>query len=112
MVVNVLRFVCVVLAAVQIGMTLRIAQRYYQIWKSFGKERRGLLPHHVWLIGLAYTMLLGEAVSQNIARLGDPFSWHLPVNLVAFSVGTYALVDMIRFQQKHYSRVTRIKEGN
>ncbi len=86
------RAIIISLYGFSIGETALIARRYSLIVK---KTRR-LLPWHVAAVSVGMLGLEAEAVWQNIEKVGQGFSWYVPVNLVLFSAVYFALISVRR----------------
>lgn len=89
---DVVRMVALALSALIFGITSAIIVLYYRVYrrrKEGGNE--GLLPKHVWMIGVSYLIVTFSAATNSIERLGDPPTIFAPLNITGFGVGVYAL---------------------
>lgn len=93
------RMVVLFSAAVLAGLTLWVIKSYYAAYRRAPSGRHGILPHHVWLIGISYIILAAEAAWQNVERLGHSGTGYIVVNLVAFVCGCYALWLILTFER-------------
>jgi hypothetical protein len=101
----VLDLIVLLLFGLSLGETGWIVRIYFKIAAS----TRALLPSHVFLVGLATLLLEVEAVWQIAIRFGDPFTWHTPFNLVAFSLLWVSLVTIRRHVTlRHHLQVANL----
>lgn len=105
---DLVRFVLVVIASLLVGATARVVQQYYRASRRAFKQGdfRGLLPTHVWLIGLSYILLILGTVSQHILHLGDRPDFYLAMNSAAYTCGAIALWLILRYENR------RVKDGH
>lgn len=99
---DIMRFILVVLATLLIAVTARIIQQYYRASRAAMKEGdfRGILPTHVWLIGISYVLLVvGSAVHHIISLRTDPDAY-LAINTAAYTSGAIALWLIVRFENR------------
>lgn len=93
------RVFCLALFILILAYSVWTIKTYAQRWHTRKNEQRnGNLPLHVWLVALSYVLLAGEAVLNNVVRLGQPASGYLPYNAVVLSVGVFALFSLHRSQ--------------
>lgn len=103
----------VAVAGLLIGLSTLIIVKYWKVYRSVSNAAR-LLPVHVMLIGVSYSMIALIAV----LRLGDPpppYSmhwsdwWIYPFITLAFLLADIALVIILKFISE---RGTRYREDN
>lgn len=99
------RFLDIVLWALGFAIALRVMILYAAVYthRHDDRERRksaGLLPLHVWVIAMSWLLLSASAASSNIAKLGEPFTLLIPLNLLGFSLGLAALVIIMRYERR------------
>lgn len=103
MVYDIFRFVLISMWLWIAGQTVFVIRYYYAARRGIKKGTApGLLPKHVWLIGLSYLVLSGSAVFRHLDHLGEGAGNllpYLPVNLVGLAMGIYALHIMMSFQR-------------
>lgn len=99
-----LRFIALVEFAFIYGITIRIIQRYYKA-RKLSKGGLGLLPSHVWMIGVAYLAALPPLAAHMVELLDEPPQWDaLPFGLTTGTLGTIALWRIYKFEGKRVRR--------
>lgn len=100
-----LRFVALVEFAIIYGFTIRIIQRYYHA-RRLSRGGLGLLPSHVWMIGVAYLSALPPLAAHMVELLDQPPQWDaLPFGLTTGTLGSIALWRIYQFEG------TRLRKG-
>lgn len=99
---DIMRFVLVVLATLLIAVTARVIQQYYRASRAAMKEGdfRGILPTHVWLIGVSYVLLVAGSVVHHIVSLRTDPDVYLAINTAAYTSGAIALWLILRFENR------------
>ena len=99
--VNALRTVAIVGAFAIYGVAGRVMYLYYaahRIARVQGRPDRGLLARHVWTIAMSHLLLVAGATIELYVRLGEPFTWRLPVYGTALVLSGYALVTLMTYE--------------
>lgn len=99
---DIVRFVLVTMASVLVGVTARVIQQYYKASRAAMREGdfRGILPTHVWLIGISYVMLVIGSAIRHIVSLDTNPDAYLAVNAVAYTTGAIALWLILKFENR------------
>lgn len=110
-IVDLIRVLMVVVPGMAvIGVTLAVVISYGKAYrvdrkmaKITGYPLAGLLTSHVTLIGTSYLILVGVAVGDTIARMGEgQLGIRSPVRSTALIIGFIALTKILRFERKRY----------
>ncbi len=100
MIDDVVRVVGLAAYTVVAGLTCYIIVIYYQAHRRRTPGERGLLPQHVWLLGVSH-LLLATAVSFRIlTRFGEPVSVTAGLGAVGLAVSVYGLALVLRFESR------------
>lgn len=86
---DLMRLVIFVLYGATLGQVLWIVRTY-------GTLTGRLLPRHILTVGIAMVLALTEVAYENASRVGDGFTWYIPVNTVIIGLSFYALNDMVK----------------
>lgn len=108
-VADVFRWITLVLGIGTFAATAAVLHVYLGAYKVAPHDRRGLVPKHVALISVAYLILVGEGLWQNVVRIGHPLTWYVPVNLVAFGIGLSALLAVLSFERRVVIATRRVQ---
>jgi hypothetical protein len=99
-VIQALRVITVVVGAMLLGMSVQVFVAYAQ--KAYS-HRGSILPLHVASIAISYSLLIVVSSGAQLQFLIDPTSlrpiavtWRLPLTLVAYALGIYALTLVIK----------------
>ena len=95
---NVIRYSCIFLEFTIIAMTSKIVYVYYRAYRVHRGEARGLLPHHVWMIGLSYIFLSLATTSYQLELIDTHPTWRSILVLIALFFGVTALFQMLSYQ--------------
>lgn len=98
-----LRIVAALLYVTILGLSIYTVAVYYQAWsreKSIGWV--GLLPRHVYLIGISYILYATGSVVWAAAYWGETLTPFTVLNVVAGAIGTYALKILLDYDKKQY----------
>lgn len=102
--IDLIRVFAVAEAAVVFGITLRVFALYSKANRlalERGELVRALLPRHVAFISAAYLTYVAAGLVRITALVGEPVSIDAtPAALVANSLGIYALVLVMKFEQR------------
>lgn len=79
---------------------LWVVLTYYQIWLREKDNWIGLLPKHVYLIGLSYIAYATDSVVWVFQKWGEPPGPFTAVNVLAGAVGVAAIRAMLQYQGK------------
>lgn len=99
---DIVRFFLISLAAVLVGATVRIIQQYYRAsrYAVHHGDFRGILPTHVWLIGISYVLLILGSVFHHFISLDTEPDAYLALNAAAYSTGAVALWLIMKFENR------------
>lgn len=100
--VDLVRVVAIGLGAALVGLAAVVVRFYFLARRAF-PGAAGLLPAHVWKIGVSYLMFVVGAVTEVILQFAHPLSWRLPYYGVAALIGLWALADIIRYERRRIS---------
>lgn len=103
---DILRFATAILYMILIAQTFATVMYYRAARKNEqarGINPPGILPFHVVSIGIVLMALAGEAVFQNLERIGEGFSWYAILNPVIFIVANYAIHLITHFERTRYT---------
>ena len=67
-----------------IGQIMWIITRY-------GRVAGKALPRHIMVVGVAYLLALTQCAYQNVVRVGDSWTWYIPINAVIMLTSIYAM---------------------
>lgn len=105
--IDIVRAVAVGLGAALVGMAAAVI-RFYFLARRVTGGTAGLLPSHVWKIGVSYLLFVAGAVTETVLQLDHPLNWRLPYYGTAALIGLWALSDLIRYEHRRV-RFGRIK---
>lgn len=90
--------------ALVLALTIFVVIAYYRAYRldKFKKARTGLLPHHVWMIGVSYLLFAADGVWATAQRVREEFSPHLLLLAPAFLFGVAALYMVLQFERLRY----------
>lgn len=97
---DVVRVINVGLYAATVVAILWVVLTYYQIWIRERNSWVGLLPRHVYLIGISYIMYATGSVGVSFQNFGRPITPFTLLNAMAGAIGFRAVLCMIRYQSK------------
>ena len=89
------QYVLVGLGFLNVGIAGTVAIRFALI--TYYEDRPGLLPWHIWTVGLSYSIYAVMAATSRMNTLGDSF-WRWLGYSVATFAGTAALLIIGRHQ--------------
>jgi len=97
---NTLRIVAFGLYAATVCGALWIVLTYYQIYLRERANWIGLVPRHVYLVGISYIIYATSAVAWTFQQWDRPPGPFTVANLTAGTIGLRAMLVMINFQAK------------
>ncbi len=98
-VIDLIRLVAVGLGAALVGLSA-VVVRFYFLARRLAPSPAGLLPSHVWKIGVSYLLFVAGAVTEVMLQLDDPLNWRLPYYGLAALIGLWALSDLLRYERR------------
>lgn len=112
------RALIVVECSVLYGYALHVIKvAFFRWWRTTWRRRRNLrglfldsevLSLGLWASLVGVMFIASDALSNNINNFGDPFSWHLVVNSIGFTLLLGGIAIIV-----HLRRVTRrLAEGS
>lgn len=106
-VVDIVRIVAIGLGTALVGLAA-VVVRFYFLAHRVTPGSAGLLPSHVWKIGVSYLLFVLSAVVEVVLRLDHPLSWRLPLYGAAALIGLWALSDIARYEHRriHFGRTS------
>ncbi len=103
-----LRMVTLVTGSAVVSVTVVVTWVYFRIWQRFHRHLsanakwRGLLPRHVFLIGVSYLLLAGLVGYEVMTRIRSDLTWLAPLALLAYALGLWALWDVLGSSRHRY----------
>jgi len=97
---NALRIIAVLLYGGVVFGALWVVMTYYVIYQREKNNWVGLLPKHVYLIGLSYMAYATDSVVWAFQKWGEPLGPLTVINLLAGAIGIVAIKTMTRYQSK------------
>lgn len=98
-VIDLIRIVAIGLGAALVGLAA-VVVRFYFLARRMYPGAAGLLPSHVWKIGVSYLLFVAGAVTEVVLQFDDPLSWRLPYYGLAAAIGLWALSDIVRYERR------------
>lgn len=92
-------------ASLILGVVALVIIAYFKAYRSdrFQNVRSGLLPKHVVLIAISYTLLIIDQMLNIHERAGGEFSYHQLFLVPAFITGLWAMAIVLKYERKRYS---------
>lgn len=100
--VDMLRVLALAMAGWIGGLTVRIIVKYRKAHKRAIErgDARGILPYHVWTIGLSHLLLVVSTSFVHASRVGERPTISLAFDLVAYALAIFALTLILRFENR------------
>lgn len=91
--VSVLLYACILMAATWTVLL------YFEAYKRQRDSWKGLLPHHVWVIGTSYILYGAGTIVWAVSRIGERPSFALALSLGAGLSGAYGMWLILQFER-------------
>lgn len=100
------RWFCIIQALIVCCASFMICLRY---GFKLGQNPKNVLFWHVVLVSISYVGAIGYIMITKIERLGQPFSWRLPLAAFVFMSGDAGLCFMLAhiYSYRVYAKNTR-----
>jgi len=106
-VIDIIRVVAVGVGAALVGLAAVVVRFYFLARRAYPGVA-GLLPSHVWKIGVSYLLFVVSAVVEIVLQIDHPLSWRLPYYGLAALIGLWALSDIIRYERRRISFARKV----
>lgn len=100
--VDVLRILVLVAGAANVAVSLVVTWVYWRVYRAFHNRNhrrvprwRGLLPRHVVVVGLAYSLLVIGTMGEMVLQIRSGFTSRIPVYGVAYVLGFWSMWDVL-----------------
>jgi hypothetical protein len=94
------RIAAVLTYAVVMMMAVWTVLAYYDAYRRQRGGWEGLLPHHVWVIGLSYILYGAVSGGYAVVHFGDGLNAGAVLELVAGLVGLYGMRLVLAFEKR------------
>lgn len=103
-------FTVFVPAAIIMGYVVLVIIAYFKAYRveRYKRARTGLLPHHVWLIGISYLLLIIDEILVVFERKSEEFTIHSWLLIPAFITGVLALNRVLKYERLRYKSTRQI----
>lgn len=109
---DVFRFVAMFLYAALVVQVLSTAWFYFKFSKSFSHHIDGVIPTHVWALGIGLSFLATEVVWVNIENLGEGFRLYALLNPILFLYMNIVTLQIGNFERRRYIQSKARRNGS
>jgi len=97
---NIVRIASILAYAVIMIMTVWVILTYYDAYRKQRDAWEGLLPHHVWVIGISYLLYGAVAAGWSVAHFGDTINLGSIAGMFGGLVGLYGMKLVLNFEKR------------
>jgi hypothetical protein len=94
------RIVAVLTYAVVMMMAVWVVMTYYDVYRRDRGGWGGLLPHHVWVVGISYLLYGAVTVGWSVVHFGDDLNVAAVTGVAAGLFGLYGMYLVLSFEKR------------